>query len=298
MVAALLHYVDPSTPLSQQREKIHNVAQLAHCQAQGRVGSGFDVSSAVYGSQRYERFSASAISELLAQGTPARSPPLSALYDALRPGGANSAWDGSVAPISLPPGLCLVLGDIDAGSNTPSLVGAVSRWRASDPVVAAALWTELAAANERVEMLLRHLATLSSNVSYSSTLERLAKAPAAEWVGDEPVSRALTDLAQAFLCVRSLLRDMGSAAGVPIEPPEQTALLDRCMALPGVVLCGVPGAGGYDAICCLVLGEGARKAVLDSWRNAPDGETNVCPLLTTAGGSGIRVVDTPVEAKF
>ena len=38
------------------RALAHNAAQLAHCAAQGKVGSGFDVSSAVFGSQLYTRF--------------------------------------------------------------------------------------------------------------------------------------------------------------------------------------------------------------------------------------------------
>lgn len=41
---------------------VHSVAQAAHCAAQGKVGSGFDVSAAVYGSQRYIRFSPSVLS--------------------------------------------------------------------------------------------------------------------------------------------------------------------------------------------------------------------------------------------
>lgn len=72
------------------------------------------------------------------------------------------------------------------------------------------------------------------------------------------------------------MRKMGEASGVPIEPPEQTKLLDACSALPGVVGAGVPGgepsllrhrcslrlgadsrlpltAGGYDAIWVLAL---------------------------------------------
>ena len=36
---------------------MHRVAQLAHCSAQGKIGSGFDISSAVFGSHRYRRFS-------------------------------------------------------------------------------------------------------------------------------------------------------------------------------------------------------------------------------------------------
>lgn len=37
------------------------------------------------------------------------------------------------------------------------------------------------------------------------------------------------------------MRYMGEQSGVPIEPPEQTRLLDACSALPGVFGAGVPG---------------------------------------------------------
>lgn len=67
VVAALLNYlglVNISSSRGQDKENdikdldmVHIIAQTAHCIAQGKVGSGFDVSSAVYGSQRYVRFS-------------------------------------------------------------------------------------------------------------------------------------------------------------------------------------------------------------------------------------------------
>lgn len=38
------------------RETVHKLAQLSHCRAQGKVGSGFDVATAVYGTCVYERF--------------------------------------------------------------------------------------------------------------------------------------------------------------------------------------------------------------------------------------------------
>lgn len=72
VVAALLHYlgvVKLSSPKDYHERKdtadldlVHKIAQTAHCIAQGKVGSGFDVSSAVYGSQRYVRFSPELIS--------------------------------------------------------------------------------------------------------------------------------------------------------------------------------------------------------------------------------------------
>lgn len=41
---------------SKERNLAHNLAQFVHCLAQGKVGSGFDVSAAVFGSQLYTRF--------------------------------------------------------------------------------------------------------------------------------------------------------------------------------------------------------------------------------------------------
>lgn len=74
VVAALLHYfgvVDLSESAIRHHSEsssnadldlVHMIAQTSHCIAQGKVGSGFDVSCAVYGSQRYVRFSPEVLS--------------------------------------------------------------------------------------------------------------------------------------------------------------------------------------------------------------------------------------------
>lgn len=43
------------------------------------------------------------------------------------------SWDNVVTPFQLPPKFELMLGDVDAGSHTPSLVGKVLAWRKSKP---------------------------------------------------------------------------------------------------------------------------------------------------------------------
>lgn len=48
--------------------------------------------------------------------------------------------------------------------------------------------------------------------------------------------------------------EMGTSAGVPIEPPEQTAILDATLAIPGVLLAGVPG-GRVTPSIVLVCGD-------------------------------------------
>lgn len=58
LVAGLLLYFGRIEDVTSDENKrwIHNTAQFVHCFAQGKVGSGFDVSSAVWGSHRYTRF--------------------------------------------------------------------------------------------------------------------------------------------------------------------------------------------------------------------------------------------------
>ena len=60
----------------------------------------------------------------------------------------------------------------------------------------------------------------------------------------------------AKLCseVRAVLREISQLSGVPIEPRNQTELLDDLVRkVPEVIFASVPGAGGDDAIFALGL---------------------------------------------
>jgi phosphomevalonate kinase len=73
----LLHWTSPrSEAASSSRDRLpnpddatihllHNLAQYVHSLAQGKIGSGFDVSAAVYGSQTYRRFAVECLGDLL-----------------------------------------------------------------------------------------------------------------------------------------------------------------------------------------------------------------------------------------
>ena len=56
-------------PHERQLQLIHNTAQYAHSSAQGKIGSGFDVSAAVWGSHLYNRFDPICLQALLEQQT-------------------------------------------------------------------------------------------------------------------------------------------------------------------------------------------------------------------------------------
>ncbi|KAI5300363.1 phosphomevalonate kinase, partial [Ascosphaera atra] len=54
--ALVLHATVQPEDLPMMRGRLHNLAQAAHCAAQGKVGSGFDIAAAIYGSCCYRRF--------------------------------------------------------------------------------------------------------------------------------------------------------------------------------------------------------------------------------------------------
>ncbi|KAL7629739.1 phosphomevalonate kinase [Parahypoxylon ruwenzoriense] len=244
LTAALLtHYLPPSafdldTPAG--KRTLHNLAQAAHCAAQGKVGSGFDVAAAVFGSCQYRRFSPSILKDLPEVGAPGFAPALTACVD-------SDAWDTLVYKdgARMPPGVALRMCDVDCGSQTVGMVKQVLKWRESDPEGSRRLWDELQARN--VELA----AVLSSSS------------------GSDEISAAVAR-------VRDLVRAMGEASGVPIEPDSQTALLDALVAgIEGAYEGVVPGAGGYDALALLVRDDEATeqrlRAFLRRWSEEKGG---------------------------
>ena len=244
--AAILSYYLPKDVFDLtsdiSKRHLHNLAQAAHCAAQGKVGSGFDVASAVYGSCLYRRFSPDILSKSADPGTKGFT---TALRDLVEEGGTHGEWDTEIHRdvVKVPSGLRLVMCDVSCGSQTPGMVKKVLAWRKVKPAEADAIWSELHAANE--------------------TLAKEMKAMA------ESHSFGLEQLRQCFARIRRGIRLMSEKSGVPIEPPEQTELLDACERVPGVIGGVVPGAGGYDAISLLIKDKeetvAALEKVLTGW---------------------------------
>lgn len=240
--------------LNDGKRLAHNLAQYVHCQAQGKVGSGFDVSAAVFGSHLYTRFDPSVISDLMNE---ANGP--TKLLPVLSP--SNLAWDYRVESFKLPPLTRILLADVDAGSDTPSLVGKVLKWRKEKSEEANALWKALDQLNQSLAQTLLHLGKLhdqdpknyAESVKYISTLQPV-QWQANPWQPKEeiPVISTFFEAHRISEQIRERMREMGAGSGVPIEPPEQTKLIDSCVAQAGVIGGGVPGAGGYDAVWLLV----------------------------------------------
>ncbi|KAG0151434.1 hypothetical protein CROQUDRAFT_651273 [Cronartium quercuum f. sp. fusiforme G11] len=243
---------------------IHNLAQYVHSSAQGKIGSGFDISAAVHGTHVYRRFAEECLKiepdEKVSKGSAAEI--LALLDPQINPRWTNEATAPQVESFALPPLTTLMLADVDAGSHTPSMVGKVLKWRNANFDEANSLWNNISALNKRLGELCVKLNELFIDDQYSyiaqvqnlselANIERTAKAkPASQ---ENQVFSAFLHLRSTMQETRTLMRKMGEAADVPIEPPSQTEMLDKCDSLAGVIGSGVPGAGGFDAVWVLVF---------------------------------------------
>lgn len=229
--AVLTHYLGPdkiSLTTENGKACLHGLAQAAHCAAQGKIGSGFDVAAAVYGSCVYRRFSPSILEDLGEVGTNGFSTRLQSL---IRSATESSIWNMDIdkSRAVVPSGLRLVMCDVDCGSETVGMARKVLAWKDGNAKMSAILLENLQQANEDLAEELWNLA--KKPIRTSSDYERLCN---------------------LFVAIRSLIREMSMKAEVPIEPKAQTDLLDTCCRVPGILGGVVPGAGGYDAITLLV----------------------------------------------
>lgn len=265
---SLVSYLNPladdasNEAKEKRRRELHNLSQTAHCSAQGKVGSGFDVAAAVYGSCLYRRFSPSLLSVLGSSesyGNGGFKAKLRELVDET----GDAKWDQECHKqgVQVPKGYELVMADVDCGSESVGMAKKVLAWRSSSSEDANRIWDELHGANEWLGMTLGD--------------------------GDEKTVRL------AFKQVRCFIGKMGRKSGVPIEPESQTELLDALEGVEGVVGGVVPGAGGYDAVALLIRDDKDTRArlakFLEEWSAKVEGRVR---LLRVKGEmEGVRIED-------
>ncbi|MES1910465.1 MAG: hypothetical protein MHM6MM_003052 [Cercozoa sp. M6MM] len=246
----------------QYRDIAHRVAQVAHCAAQGKVGSGFDVAAAFFGAQRYVRLRPCFLMpllELAGAGTELSLTTLSSLL-------LETDWEWQVQPFALPDSLTVVLADVFGGSETPSMVRKVLAWRDS---------------GDEAQCKWRHVAHCNAHID--ACFDRLRSAD----------SDDTDELSAAFVQWNDAMKDMGDSAQVPVVPSEQLPLLSAVRALDGVVACGVPGAGGYDAIFVLCRTEtvDSVRQQLRSLRGESGQQLKVAPLDVHYDAAGVLLQD-------
>lgn len=269
--ALLVHYLPKekfSIDSDAGKTRLHNLAQTAHCAAQGKVGSGFDVASAVYGSCLYRRFSPSV---LKTHGEPGSSGFARRIKDLVEDNEANKIWDTEIFKdaVKVPKGIRMVMCDVDCGSQTPGMVKQMLAWREKESDEANMIWAQL---DKKNSALAAELTKITDTAS-----------------GD------YSQLKQCITDIRVLIQEMSRLSGVPVEPLEQTKLIDACSEVEGVIGGVVPGAGGYDAIALLIED---KEEVISNLQNFLKGWKVEAYKDVTSGPSMGKVSMLPVREEM
>ncbi len=140
MCAALLKFAGAAT----DKRTIELVSQRAHFLAQGAVGSGFDVATAVYGTIIYRRFSPERVS--------------GGMW-----GLKKAGLDSHIEYAELPKGWRLVLGFSGKSASTVSLVGKMDEYKRANPGDYSAAMGRICAANAVAMRALKRLALDASD---------------------------------------------------------------------------------------------------------------------------------------
>eukprot|EP00960_Hanusia_phi_P073140 767948-Hanusia_phi.AAC.12 len=280
----------------QGQETLHKLAQYCHCIAQGKIGSGFDVAAAVFGSIEYVRFSPSVLDLKKDEENVINKGSLSQLIS------TSDGFDHNIVPWELPAGFFLAVGDVrGGGSSTPSMVSAINKWKISSDQ-AQNHWKKTIAMNAKVGngpevgKALSDVGTLSRNkpeIYRKAMTLYVNKRQGGQEASDvdcneclEAIQRFVDDMAE----VRVAMRQMGEMAGVPLEPAPQTKLLDMTTQIPHVLAAGVPGAGGFDAVFAIVAGEEGMTKVSEAWSSwSQQGSGQVRLMSLKCENQGTRV---------
>ncbi|KAF3107859.1 phosphomevalonate kinase [Orbilia oligospora] len=171
-------------------------------------------------------------------------------------------------PITLPPQIGLIMGDVQCGSSTPGMVKTVLSWRKSGGEDAELVWKQLNSRNEDLISTIKDIINNSNNnEDYIDTIK------------------------QRITAIREMVRELGTKSAVEIEPESQTKLLDAAANdVEGVIGGVVPGAGGFDAVCFLYERkdgvEQSLREFLGNWKV----ENGVVKALELGQeGEGVRI---------
>ncbi len=242
---------------------VHKISQMAHAHATKKVGSGFDIAAANYGSITYTRFSEQFVRRLPDEGYTKDD------VEKL----VNEDWDYRVTPLTLPSFLHPVVANfVGESANTASLVGVVNRFKGEEPNDYGKLIVDLNAESQKA----------------IDALKRMR--------GSEDLD-ALQTFQEAFDAGRALSKQLWLRSKVHIkdddppevklghiEPDDVTELIERSRKA-GAFVAKSPGAGGKDSLAALCRTEEDATRLREMWR----GERGLEVLNVTPQRRGLSV---------
>lgn len=165
--------------LGKNSELVHKLSQYAHAIAQGKIGSGFDIASAVYGTIKYVRYSPSKI-------------------DARDISKIDSDWDYEIEKTEWPKNFHIVVGNfIGKSTSTGEIVKKVMEFKKAKPAEYFALIKELNSENEKAIANIGHLEKFKEHFNNGRILTKklgeFAGAEIESWKNTKLIERLMQD---------------------------------------------------------------------------------------------------------
>jgi len=197
-------------------DALHKLSQLSHGLATGKVGSGFDIAAATYGSIKYTRYSPSIISDF---------PKDFSIEDIS--GIVKRKWDYNISKVALPKEFRTIMANfVNDAAITTSLVGSVNEFKKADPNAYSDLIRRM---NDTAEKAIGALNSISENGYRREYRDRLI---------------------ESFRENRALSKELGRRSNIDIESDESTKLINDSEN-NGAIIAKLPGAGGKDSIVAI-----------------------------------------------
>lgn len=226
-VAAVLHSYGVDV---KKDDALHKLAQTAHAVATGKVGSGFDVAAATYGSIVYTRYAPEIISGLRQDCTPEELVSL-----------VRRPWDYSITTAPLPSVFTQSVANFAGESAiTVSFVSKVNEFKAKQPDEYAGIIRDIDSATKAA---IRALVDINHGKELEANME---------------------EFRSAFRIGRVKAKLLGVLSGAGIEPDDCTALIEESEE-KGAFVAKLPGAGGRDSIAALCRDEPSKQMLEKFW---------------------------------
>ncbi|MCL5434037.1 MAG: hypothetical protein M1538_03655 [Candidatus Marsarchaeota archaeon] len=224
-----------------ENDCLHKLAQISYSTAVKKIGSGFDIAAATYGSIEYIRYSPSLISDFPYEFS-------SDDVDKI----VSKKWDYQIKKVQLPIIFdTLIANFINESSITTSLVGSVNEFKKHNPEVYANIINEINKSTKKAVNALYEIN--NSNNTNTNKIE--------EFIEEFEKSRLAT-------------KQLGKLSNTEIETDDITELIEKSK-LNGALVARSPGAGGKDSLVALSL-KGEKDKLKKFWSTI-----NILELLET-----------------
>ncbi|MEM0201899.1 MAG: hypothetical protein QXR73_01870 [Candidatus Micrarchaeaceae archaeon] len=234
-------------------DAVHKLSQLSHSLATGKVGSGFDIAAATYGSIKYSRYNPDLLKNFPQDYSPADIKNL-----------IEYKWDYKAEKLNLPDMFSTSMANfVGDAAITTEMVGSVSGFKKENPESYNQI---IKAMNLHAENSLQALENINKGIEVDYNTRKFK---------DE------------FIMNRKYSKQLGVKSKVNIEDDEATKLIDESES-NGAFVAKLPGAGGRDSIVALSLNDSSAKNLKGFWAS----KNNLQLLELSMQNGGVSVADS------